>query len=84
MNSSSKGRARPPAGQLLQLVVGPVHEHVDARHHPRHGLVGDLRERLLAELEEHHVGAVAEHQELDVVVPHLREHLDAAVEASRT
>ena len=67
-------------GQVAQLVVRPVHDHVDAGHHAGHRLVADLRERLLAELEEHHVGAVAEHQELGVVVPHLGEQVDAPVE----
>ena len=73
------GLDRQP-GQLAQLVVGPVHDHVDAGHHAGHRLVADLGERLLAELEEHHVGAVAEHQELGVVVPHPGEQVDAAVE----
>ena len=35
----------------------------------------------LQEIEEHDVGAVAEHQELGVVVPHLREQVDTAVVA---
>jgi hypothetical protein len=67
-------------GQPLELVVGPVHDELDAGHHARDHLVGDLRERLLAELEEHHVGAVPEEQELGVVVPHLGEQVEAAVE----
>ena len=69
-----------PRASVAELVVGPVHDHVDAGHHAGHRLVADLRERLLAELEEHHVGAVAEHQELGVVVPHLGEQVDAPVE----
>ena len=67
-------------GEPLELVIGPVHDHVDARHHPGHGLVADLGERLLAELEEDHVGAVAEHQHLGVVVPHLRVQREHPVE----
>ncbi len=65
--------------QRLQLVVGPEHQDVDARHHARHRLVGDLREGLLAELEEHQIGAIAQHQELEMVVPHLRIGFDGAV-----
>ena len=67
-------------GQPAQLVVGPVHDHVDAGHHAGRGLVADLRPGLLAELEEHHVGAVTQHQHLGVVVPHHREQVQAAVE----
>jgi hypothetical protein len=73
------GLDRQP-GQPPQLVVGAIHDHVDAGHHAGHRLVADLREGLLAELEEHHVGAVAEHQELGVVVPHPGEQVKAAVE----
>ena len=65
--------------QLLEFVVGAEHQYVDARYHSRDGLVRDFGERLLAELEEHQVGPVAEHQELEVVVPHHRVALDAAV-----
>ncbi len=66
--------------EALQLVVRPVHDHVDAGHHAADGLVADLGERLLAELEEHHVRAVAEHQHLGVVVPHLRVQREHPVE----
>ena len=57
--------------QILQLIVGTEHGDVDARNHARHHLVGYLRKRLLAELEKYHIGAVAQHQEFEVVVPHL-------------
>ncbi len=66
-------------GERLQLVVGPEHQDVDARHHARHGLVGDLGEGLFAELEEHQIGAIAQHQEFEMVVPHLRIGFDGAV-----
>jgi len=65
--------------QFLQFLVGAEHEDVDPRHHAGDGLVGDLRERFLAKLEKHEIGAIAQHEELEVVVPHLRERLDATV-----
>jgi len=68
------------ARELLQFLVGPEHQRIDAGDHARDRLVGDLGERLLAELEEDDIRTVAEHQELEVVVPHLREHLDRAME----
>ena len=58
------------ARQAPQLIVGPEDLRFDTRHHPRDRLVGDLRESLLAEAEEGQVGAVAQQQELEVVVPH--------------
>ena len=39
--------------QPLEFVVRPEHQHVDTGHHARDHLIGDLRERLLAELKEH-------------------------------
>ncbi len=58
------------ARQAPQLIVGPEDLRLDARHHARDGLIGDLREGLLAEGEEGEIGAVAEQQELEVVMPH--------------
>ena len=58
--------AREPA----QLLVGPEEEHVEAGDHLRDVLVGDVRQVRLAELGEGHVRAVAEQQELEVVLPH--------------
>ena len=59
-------QARQPA----QLGVGPEQEHVDAGDHLRDVLVGDVRQVALAELDERAVRAVAEQQELEVVLPH--------------
>jgi hypothetical protein len=67
-------------GQPLQFVVRAVHGDLDPGNHAAQGLVRDLREGLLAELEEDDVGPVAEHQELGVVVPHRRVQVQAAVE----
>ncbi len=58
------------AGETPQLLVRAEDLRLDARHHARDGLVGDLREGLLAEGEEGHVGAVTQQQELEVVMPH--------------
>ena len=68
-----------PAGQLLQLVVGFVHDHVDARDHLRHALRRDAGEELLHEVEEEHVGRIAEVQELEVVLPALDAQIDQVV-----
>src|SRR5580700_666143 len=59
--------------KALQFVVWTEHQHFDAGHHARHCLVRGLRKSLLAEIEKHHVGAVAKHQHLEMVVPHFRE-----------
>ena len=56
--------------QAAQLGVGPEEQHVDAGDHLRDVLVGDVRQVRLAELGERHVRAVAEQQELEVVLPH--------------
>ena len=53
-----------------QLRARLEEQHVDARDHLRDVLVGDVRELALAELGERHVCAVAEEQELEVVLPH--------------
>ena len=55
-----------------QLGVGPEQQHVDAGDHLRDVLVGDVGQALLAELGERQVRAVAEQQELEVVLPHQR------------
>ena len=60
------GHAREPA----QLGVGAEQEHVDPRHHLGDVLVGDVGQVGLAQLDEGGVGAVAEQQELEVVLPH--------------
>ena len=74
---------------LRVLALASVCQHLrlrgppdDLRHEvvARRGLLADLRERVLAELEEHHVCAVTQHEELGVVVPHLREKVEAPVE----
>ena len=56
--------------EAAQLRVRPEEEDVDAGHHLRDVLVGDVGEGGLAELRERHVRAVAEQQELGVVLPH--------------
>ena len=58
------------AREAAHLLVRTEDLRVDASHHARDRLVADLRKGLLAEGEEGHVGAVAEQQELEVVVPH--------------
>ena len=40
------------AGEPPQFIVRAENLRIDAGHHARNGLVGDFRERLLAELEE--------------------------------
>ena len=50
--------------------VRPEQQHVEARDHLRDVLVGDVRQVRLAELGERDVRAVAEEQELEVVLPH--------------
>ena len=59
-------QAREPA----ELGVGLPEDDVDARDHLRDVLVGDVGQVALAELAERHVRAVAEQQELAVVLPH--------------
>ena len=56
--------------EAAQLGVGPEEEHVEPGDHLRDVLVGDVRQVRLAELGERHVRAVAEQQELEVVLPH--------------
>ena len=56
--------------QLAQLGARLEEEHVDPGDHLRDVLVGDVRQLALAELRERHVRAVAEEQELEVVLPH--------------
>ena len=56
--------------QPAELGVGPEQQHVDARDHLRDVLVGDVGQVALAEVGERDVGAVAEQQELEVVLPH--------------
>ncbi len=53
-----------------QLGVGAEQQHVDAGDHLRDVLVGDVGQLALAEVRERRVGAVAEQQELEVVLPH--------------
>ena len=68
-------------GQLLELVVRAEQFHVHALHHGGDGLVRDVGEDLLAEVEEVQVGDVAEVQELEVVLPVLVGELDQPVVA---
>ena len=56
--------------QAAHFFIGTEDLRIHSGHHARHGLVADLRERLLAEGEERHVRAVAQQQELEVVMPH--------------
>ncbi len=58
------------AREAAQLIVGTEDLRFHAGHHARDGLVGDLGEGLLAKPEEREVGAIAEQQELEVVMPH--------------
>ena len=53
-----------------KLGVGPEERDVDPGDHLRDVLVGDVRQVRLAELGERHVRAVAEQEELEVVLPH--------------
>ena len=48
--------------ERLQLVVGLEHQDVDPGNHARNHLVRDLRECFFAELEEHEIRAVSQHQ----------------------
>jgi hypothetical protein len=65
-------------GQLLQLLVRPEHQRLEAGHHERDALIRNLGKRLLAEIEERHVGAVAEQQKLEMMLPHPEITLDRA------
>ena len=65
--------------QAAELGVRPEQQHVDAGDHLRDVLLGDVRQLRLAELAERHVRAVAEQQELEVVLPHQVAAADAAV-----
>ena len=56
--------------ELAQLGARLEEQHVDPGDHLRDVLVGDVRQLALAELGERHVRAVAEQQELEVVLPH--------------
>ena len=53
-----------------QLTARLEQDHVDAGDHLRDVLLRDVRQRALAEVGERDVGAVAEQQELEVVLPH--------------
>ena len=55
-------------GQALELIIWPQRNHVEARDHLRDRDLGDVRERLPADLVEGEVGAVTEIHELKVVV----------------
>ncbi len=57
-------------GQLPELRARLEEEDVDPGDHLRDVLVGDVGELALAELRERHVRAVAEEQELEMVLPH--------------
>ena len=58
------------AGEAFHFLVGAEDLGFHACDHAADRLVADLGEGLLAEIEEGHVRAVAEQQELEVVVPH--------------
>ncbi len=77
---ASAGVEREPR-QPAQLGVGPEQQHVDPGHHLRDVLVGDVRQRLLAEVAERQIRAVSEQQELEVVLPHLLRHPQRAAVA---
>ncbi len=62
--------------QPAQLGVGPEQKDVDAGDHLRDVLVRDVGKLRLAELRERRVRAVAEQQELEVVLPHQVAHPD--------
>jgi hypothetical protein len=66
--------------ETLELVVGAVEVHVEAANHPRDRLVCDVRERLLAELEEREVSGVTQVQHLEVVLVRLVHDHHQAVE----
>ncbi|CAH0326244.1 hypothetical protein SRABI128_05218 [Microbacterium sp. Bi128] len=68
-------------GELLELVIRAEELHVHALHHGGDGLVRDVGEHLLAEVEEVQVGDVAEVEELEVVLPVLVGQLDEPVVA---
>ena len=57
-------------GKPPEFVVRTKDFRLDAGHHARHGLIADFRESLLAEIEEGQVGAIAEQQKLEMVLPH--------------
>ncbi|MCX2728021.1 hypothetical protein OO015_11015 [Thermomicrobium sp. 4228-Ro] len=63
-------------GQALQLVVGAEHADVDRADHPRHLLVGNLRERLLAEVVERKVGGEPDHHDVHVDLPDAEDAVD--------
>ena len=77
--ASTPGVEREPR-EALELGVRLEQEHVDAGDHLRDVLVGDVGQRALAEAGERRVRAVAEQQELEVVLPH---QLDAPHAAAR-
>ncbi len=56
--------------QAPQLIVGPEDLRFHPGHHASDSLIGDLGKGLLAEGEECKVGAVAEQEEFEVVMPH--------------
>ena len=65
--------------EALELGIRLEQEHVDAGDHLRDVLIRDVGQGALAEADERRVRAVAEQQELRVVLPH---QLDVAMEAS--
>src|SRR5580698_1430225 len=65
--------------QSFELIVWPEHQHLDAGHHAGYRLISGLWKSLFAEIEKHHVRPVAEHQHLEMVVPHFREQLGDTV-----
>ena len=64
------------ASEAAHLVVGPKEQDVDADDHACDGLIADPRKRLLTELAEGQIGAIAEVEHLEVVGTHLIEVLD--------
>ena len=66
-------------GETLELIVRPEGDEVEARDHLRDRLVGDVRERLAADLIEDEVGTVAEVDQLEVVVANAVQSLEQTV-----
>ena len=66
-------------GETLELIVRPEGDEVEASDHLRDRLVGDVRERLAADLIEDEVGTVAEVDQLEVIVTNAVQSLEQTV-----
>src|SRR5271165_3020753 len=65
--------------QPSQFLVWPEHDAFDPGDHASNGLILDFGEGFFAKLEEHHIGAVAKPQHLEMILPDEEKFVDQAM-----